>query len=249
VLFRSRPGTMSPVAGEMLKAAFNEQGKSHDLHRLGITMHTYADTWAHQGFAGVLHPVNEVEDIEDTGHSGQFTSEWVNHFLEDMVPALGHGRAQVFPDMPFLSWKYHNALKETISRNNTDVFCEAADEMCKAMQRYLQKSDNGIPAADQDKIRALFTSVRIKDENQRHKEWLGAIAAGSFSFGPATISYAASGSQSWKAEALGYSSDLPVHGYKPEFLQSNWKRFHDALQRHRLTLLHEILPNYGICAG
>jgi hypothetical protein len=166
-----------------------------------------------------------------------------------MVPALGHGRAQVFPDMPFLSWKYHNARKEAISRNNTDVFCEAADEMCRAMQRYLQKSDNGIPAADQDKIRALFTSVRIKDENQRHKEWLGAIAAGSFSFGPATISYAANGSQSWKAEALGYSFDLPVHGYKPEFLESNWKRFHDALQRHRLTLLHEILPNYGICAG
>lgn len=244
-----RPGTMSHVAEDMLKAAFDEQARPDALHRLGITMHTYADTWAHQGFAGVLHLVNEVEDIEDTGHSGQFPPQWVNDLLEDMVPPLGHGRAQVFPDMPFLLWKYRNGRKETISRSNTDLFCEAANEMCKAMQRYLQKSDNGIPAADQDKIRNLFTSLRTDDGNRRHKGWLDAIAAGSFSFGPATTSYADNGPQSWKAGALGSSSDLPVHAYKPEFLQTNWKRFHDALQQHRLTLMHDILPSYGICAG
>lgn len=243
------PGNKSPVADEMLKAAFDAQGKANALHRLGITMHVYADTWAHQGFAGVLHDVNEVEDIEDTGHSGQFPPLWINNLLEDTVPPLGHGRAQVFPDMPFLLWRYQNGRQEMISRNNTDLFCEAADELCKVMQRYLQKPDNGIPAADKDKIWDLFTSLKTADGNARHMRWLDAIAAGSFSFGSAAISYADNGPQSWKAEALGTSSDLPVHSYKPDFLQSNWKRMHDALQEHRLTLLHDILPNYGICAG
>jgi hypothetical protein len=244
-----RPGVVSYVAKDMLKAAFDGPARPDALHRLGVTMHTYADTWAHQGFAGVLHPVNEVEDIEDMGHSGQFPPDWINDLLEDMVPPLGHARAQVFPDMPFLTWRYRNGRRERISRCNTDVFCEAANEMCMAMQRYLQKSDNGIPAADQEVTRTLFTSLNFEDENKRHKGWLDAIAAGSFSFGPATISYADCGYQSWKAEAMGSSSDLPVHPYRPEFLQSNWKRFHDALQQHRLTLLHDVLPSYGICAG
>ena len=33
------------------------------------------------------------------------------------------------------------------------------------------------------------------------------------------------------------------------FLDSNWKHFHDALIAHRYTILHEILPDHGICAG
>ncbi len=243
------PGNKSRIAEEMLKAAFADSGRPDALHRLGITMHTFADTWAHQGFAGVLHAVNEVEDIEDTGDSGQFESDFINDLLEDFVPALGHGRAQIFPDMPFLSWRYRNGRKEEIARDNTDVFCEAANEMCKAMQRYLQKPENGIPPADQREIRNLFTSLKDKDGNQRHKEWLKAIATGCFSFGPATIAYSDTGYHSWKAGAMGYSTDLPVHEFKDGFLQSNWKRFHDALQRHRLTLFHDILPAFGICAG
>jgi hypothetical protein len=32
-------------------------------------------------------------------------------------------------------------------------------------------------------------------------------------------------------------------------MHSDWKRFHDALQVHRLQVLHEILPRYSICAA
>ena len=35
----------------------------HALHRLGITMHVYADTWAHQGFAGTPHEINQATEI------------------------------------------------------------------------------------------------------------------------------------------------------------------------------------------
>ncbi len=34
-----------------------------------------------------------------------------------------------------------------------------------------------------------------------------------------------------------------------EFLKSDWKLFHDAIQEHRLTVLHDILPKYGICVA
>jgi len=32
--------------------------------------------------------------------------------------------------------------------------------------------------------------------------------------------------------------------YKPEFLKSDWKLFHDALQLHRYYIVHDILPKY-----
>ena len=55
--------------------------------------------------------------------------------------------------------------------------------------------------------------------------------------------------ETWKAAALGTSQDMPVYSYSPDFLRSDWKLFHDALQQHRLTVSHEILPRYGICAA
>ena len=46
-------------------------------------------------------------------------------------------------------------------------------------------------------------------------------------------------------DALGLDPDDEDgvrYTYRPEFLQSHWKRFHDAVQMHRLFVLHELLP-------
>ena len=51
----------SPASREMVLAAREDRFKPRALHRLGIAVHVYADTWAHQGFAGVLHGVNAVD--------------------------------------------------------------------------------------------------------------------------------------------------------------------------------------------
>ncbi len=246
----------SQVAKDLLEAAFRDRDKAYALHRLGIAIHVYADSWAHQGFAGVLHEVNEVEDIDETDKSGVFESplaDILQRFLEDAIPPLGHGRAMEFPDMPFLSWQYKNGKGKMISRNNTVAFCQAADSLCKAMQTYRSRIDRavritGIPPQDMAVINDLFSSVKERDGTKRHHAWIGAIAAGRFSFGSATVSYDAEGSSSWKAQALGTSSAQPAYPYKEAFLGSDWKLFHDALQLHSLTLRHDILPKYGICA-
>lgn len=246
----------SPPAKEMLELAFLQREKPNALHRLGITMHVYADTWAHQGFAGTLHDVNEVDDAEKIDGVGVFgdLKDFLFDILEDAIPPLGHGRANIFPDMPFLSWRYKNGRNEEVCRNNTDIFCAAADALCRAMQEFRRLKDvnvqvTGIGDSDKVAIRQQFSTLTSKDGDERHKGWLQAIAAGTFSFGSATISYAADGKNSWKAQALGSSHDQLVHTYKEDFIKSNWRMFHDALQQHRLSVLHDILPKYGICAG
>jgi len=155
--------------------------------------------------------------------------------------------------MPFLSWKYKNGHGIEVLRNNTDIFCEAADALCKAMKRYRLKDPDaavtGIEDGDMKQIRKLFTDNKSKEGEDRHREWLKALEQGLFSFGPATISYAEDGKGSWKADALKSSKDMPKYPYNNSFLASNWKRFHDALQLYRITVSHDILPKYGICAA
>lgn len=252
----------SPVAQEMVRAAILDHDKPYSLHRLGITMHVYADTWAHQGFAGVLHEINKVTDFKEIG-TNVFSSglkKFIIHVFGNAVPPLGHGEANIFPDMPFLSWKYKNGHGQEVTRNNTDIFCQAADALCRAMQEYRRHTAptvqiSGIGAEDMKKIRTLFTDQKNKDANKRHQAWLQAIngiTGDAFSFGKASISYAEEGGNSWKAQALGDSRDHNKdheYAYQDTFLTSNWKFFHDALQLHRITVSHDILPKYGICAA
>lgn len=241
----------SPIAKEMVQAAIADQGKPYSLHRLGITMHVYADTWAHQGFAGVIHKINDVHHFDEIAKKPVFEGkmgELVAHFVSAAAPALGHGKAYIFPDMPFLQWTYENGLGETVKRNNTEEFCTAADALCRAMQQYRKVKATGIGEGDMEKIRSLFTKQKNKEGDDRHQAWLRAVKRGIFSFGPATVSYDHEGKDSWKTKALGTSRDLKIYKYKDDFLKSNWKLFHDALQLHRLTVSHDILPKYGICA-
>jgi len=247
----------SPVAQEMVRGAILGKDRLYGLHRLGVTMHVYADTWAHQGFAGVLHEINEVENAEETGQSGVFNSTLSNllrDLLDDAIPPLGHGRANVFPDMPFLEWEYHNGKGELIKRNNPKDFLDAANHMCIAMQRYIKGDpDAKVPGLDNNtkaKLDQLFRGIKFEDGDKRHAEWLNAIRTGAFSFGSVDINdYMPRGNDSWKALALGTSYDLPVHKYKDGFLTSNWKMFHDAILAHRFHVIHDILPKYGICAA
>jgi len=251
----------SPIAQEMVRGVILEKDRLYGLHRLGVAMHVYADTWAHQGFAGVMHDVNEVEDAVETGDSGVFSgdiSAWLKSRLrdqlDDLVPPLGHGRANVFPDIPFLQWQYENGRGEVIPRDNTHDFMAAADHMCIAMQRFIVGDPDanvaGLDVETKGKLHEMFVGVTQEESDERHDVWLQAIRQGAFKFGAAAISdYNPRGRESWKAQALGTSHDLPVHRYQPAFLKSNWKMFHDAIQAHRFHVIHDILPKYGICAA
>jgi hypothetical protein len=165
----------SPIAKDLVRAAIADHKKPCHLQRLGIAMHVYADTWAHQNFAGVLHTINDVDKIEFLGKE-KGAPDWLMGFLhlEDAIPPLGHARANVFPDYPFLSWKYINGQGKEIERNNTEIFCDAATALCKAMQEYRRQDDpmvqvNGIGEKDMALIRRLFETNTDKEPDKRHR--------------------------------------------------------------------------------
>ena len=251
----------SPVARDMLKACAHDNGKLYALHRLGIAMHVYADTWAHQGFAGVNHKINEVSELSSNNKikDKSFFDKITNYFLSESFP-LGHGASLSYPDSPFLVWKYKSGSRKLIKRDNPTIFIEAVDKMCRAMQCFKEKDINmdlesmpGLPSKDKKKILSLIKSIKDNDGEVRHKKWLSEIKMGAFSFGKANVNYIAKGKGSWKHKAIlqnaAQDTGREVFTYKDSFLKSDWKLFHDALQAHRFDIIHDILPRYGICAA
>lgn len=251
----------SHVAREMLRACASDIEKPYALHRLGISMHVYADTWAHQGFAGVNHTINKVDKLKsnDKKLDKSFFNKIANFFLSETFP-LGHGAALSHPDIPFLVWKYQNGLSENVNRNNPASFIDAVDKMCRAMQCF-RKADtsmdldsmSGLPKTDANKIVSLLKSIKGDSGKDRHVRWIEEIKNGSFSFGSEEVSYIPKGKGSWKHKSIGQLAAADTgrekFSFKKNFMSSDWKLFHDALQAHRLDVLHDVLPKYGICAA
>ncbi|MDP2335892.1 MAG: hypothetical protein Q8N05_05500 [Bacteroidota bacterium] len=258
------PGSF--VARDMVALCIFDADEPYALHRLGITMHVFADTFAHQEFAGVSHQINEVKELDSDGILEQKKSwqDKINSikslFIGKVLP-LGHGAALTCPDLPFLKWQYTNGLNKKIERNNPLIFKQAIESIFQIMVRFRRKDPEyivtqEIPKQDLDQIERNILAFRNVDGKIRHQNWIDSIFNGDFSFaekGEEKITYFPKGTGSWKYEALGTERKFDLRTdrfpYHDSFLTSNWRYFHDALQKHRLAVLRDILPKYGICAA
>lgn len=260
----------SYVAQEMVAECIAQRQTPEGLYRLGIAMHVFADTWAHQGFVGVNHRINEAKSVVDsqgnldlqlrkrlkTYFKKDLFETLASLFLSEMFP-LGHGAVLSHPDKPFLQWGYTNGLNQKIHRDNPKDYLEAADQMCRWLQRYRlgdpQASVLGLPQADRAILGEYLVTINDHRKQVRHQQWQRLIASGIFSFGPANLTYVHKGQGSWKYDALGTEADLDagneIFPWQPSFVQSHWKRFHDALIAHRSFVIEELLPRYNIQVG
>ncbi|MFC1684622.1 DUF6765 family protein [Pseudomonadota bacterium] len=258
----------SYVAQDMVRSTILDQDQLYGLHRLGVAMHVYADTWAHQGFAGVNHRINDIRALDDHDQpdegfldrlkdrfEGRF-DRIASKFVGDALP-LGHGAALSHPDKPYLKWSYRDADGNKVERDNPKNFLEAAEQMCITMQRYrVRDPDANVPGLSQigrDKIDHLLRTITDSDGDERHQQWLQHIGEGHFGFPAVRLEYQSKDTGSWKHEATGTQKHMDEEDdhfeYHPSFLGSDWKLFHDAIWAHRFDLIHDILPRYGICAA
>ncbi|OQW99797.1 MAG: hypothetical protein BWK74_01375 [Desulfobacteraceae bacterium A6] len=261
-----RPGSF--VAKDMINACIRGGNALYGLHRLGIALHVYADTWAHQGFAGVINEINAVKKLDDEENIdavfgsklkkffGDIFDDIACEFASGIIP-LGHGAALSLPDRPYLKWTYKDSRGNTVARDNPAQFLEAAHEMCRAVQRFRAGNPDadvpGLANADRERIMRMMTDIKDENGDERCKKWIDALKEGFFGFPPVTLGYIPKGAGSWKYQAIGSDKEVDIeaekHPYSPSFLGSDWKLFHDALMAHRFSIINEILPRYGICAA
>lgn len=264
------------VAREMLQDVIRSRDESYGLHRFGIAIHTYADTWAHRGFAGVSNRINKVAKIvsavdENDKELLSLKDEFLRQFPK-LIP-VGHGTALHYPDLPYVKeWKF--TFEEDRERgeqtyNNTDAFIEAADFLLRLMRLFLGVRVNTIVLADnvenlygdiealsdeqRDFLRKTFIENNDDNGDVRHEKWLELSSNRSIQGVGKIPDYAPKGIGSWKYEALHTVNEIDGEEerftFTDEFFTSDWKKFHDALQIQRQYILLKLLPKYGICVS
>ncbi len=256
-------------ANKFLKEDVLNQGNSpYGLHRLGIFLHVYADSYSHQDFKGYYDTHNDIKLISgrQLKNNRQLVREWFLKKISFLAP-IGHGQALQNPDIPFAIWSYRRKGGKIIRVNNLqERFIPAMDNIYQFLLNYLEKNPQyrgkgkRIDLADY-RIRFIKLLANRSNSRARHQLWLQLIRNNflqldDFDRIDATLDYHP---RSWFKEAVqaikakGLKQRLETFTYnyykfekKAAFENSNWVLFMRAAAIHKYHVLHIILPRCGL---
>lgn len=256
----------SVIARDMVRRVIERQGTENALHRLGVTLHTYIDTWAHQGFSGIVSDHNRLTTLEGDDHDHDTWLDTLKSYASkagnllsatavSTVSGLGHGAALHFPDMPWANWSYTSVKAGKVNRKNLPDFMTAMDMACKAVQGFIHSNkdyeqESGMPLAAKEALQLIVANNCDHDAEVRLQVVMAAVAQGKIPGLQEEIpAYIAKGEGSWKHKATGISvaddgENKPA--WSTEFEASDYRKFHDAVKEHRFVVTQKILPAYGI---
>lgn len=143
----------SPLARKLLTCAL----ESRDPYRLGIALHAYADTWAHQNFVGCRHSFNAFPGI-----------------INGIIPNIGHHDAGHKPDQ----LGYWNDLRlENEMIDNRRRFRCAAIRMYEECALFFEKAQPStvILIREKERFRGMLDAPTRKERQ--------ALREGSVPFG------------------------------------------------------------------
>lgn len=257
----------SATARAMVKETIRQNRAENALHRLGVTLHVYVDTWAHQNFSGTISANNIVNDLRSEDHApadllGQLR-KWVGtvedateNAVASLITRLGHGAALHLPDLPWAKWRYVNGHEHSIERDNLPDFMTAADMAFRALKAFQSGREDfenldGLPADEKIALEKLLGESRSENSDERLRYLMDEVAKGSIpGLHEEVPSYKAKGIGSWKFMATGIESaetdGLTKPTWEPKFEQSDYRKFHDAVKQHRSYVMGTLLPSHGV---
>jgi hypothetical protein len=122
---KRRDGARNPYAvtpnGELAKGLLVAALRDKDPFIIGVALHAFADTWAHQNFSGLLEGFNELP--------GSSVSA---------LPAAGHLHAMAKPDAPDGRWRDERLVDPAI--DNAARFRQAARKIYRYLCVYAGKA-------------------------------------------------------------------------------------------------------------
>jgi hypothetical protein len=257
----------SEVAREMARRFLAaDRNDDNALHGLGVLLHTYVDTWAHQGFSGMNSPHNAVHHFESENYTAAELIDKVKGFVEtakgqlegdviDLGIKVGHGAAIHFPDLPWFKWRYRNGFNQEIERDNLPDFVDAAKMAHRVVGAFIERNDDFQAARELSPERAAqiqqtLEADRSEDSNERLAAVGRNLCNGAIPEIPEELpTYVPKGPGSWKHSATGLTTvadgdEPPI--WSEAFEQSDYRKFHDAVKQHRADVTQFLLPSFGI---
>ena len=184
------------------QALLNGAIKSNNLYRLGITLHTYADTWSHQNFTGLWEEWNSVYP-------------WYR-IDKSYVPNIGHAEAGHSPDVISETWTDYRLDKKIV---NVDRAYDAVRAIYKNLKRKSGKGPN-------------WGDIRLKYKKllniQGYDDRVKAIV--NFTKAETGVDIPKYERNKWIGQAL--DTEGTEVKMKPNFEQSDWYHFHQAAKDH-----------------
>jgi len=118
------------LAAQRVKEGKQEE-RERELIKLGIALHSFADTWAHQDFSGRLSSRdNDIERISMYENEKWDQLSFLEQLRYNLLLAIGHGEALGLPDLSHITWKYeHDKSGIVYIRDNSNIFLEAAQKI------------------------------------------------------------------------------------------------------------------------
>lgn len=231
----------------LLDRAFEEENEADRLIALGIALHTYADTFAHQGFTGRDDDVNQLSSVASYDGKKWKSADFSNA-IGEVVKGVGHLLAGGFPDSPWLRWRCkHKGIQSIDERDNKQIFMKAA----KAIYGYLRNT----PVATESGRPWNTISKKIKDVISNEDDdvvwriygWIELYGDTFRVNGKRDIQGYRYDKLSWRRSAVDAVGNLTVawddmerwelenQKYKPKpgFMSSDWVRFHNMALKHR----------------
>ena len=121
---KENPLAVSPDS-DNARALLIEALRSENTYRIGIALHAYADTWAHQNFTGTIDGFNAIE-----------SERTPLKLAASALPPVGHLQLGTTPDQPQLLWEDPRLNEPYRNIRNSERFLEAA----RMIYRFLRTS-------------------------------------------------------------------------------------------------------------
>ena len=93
--------------------------ETNNLYKIGLAVHAFADTYAHQNFVGYFEGYNHLGGV-----------------LQKSPAKVGHASATHKPDIPNLIWKDERLCSFNCKRNNKEIFLKAAGRIFEKLKLY-----------------------------------------------------------------------------------------------------------------
>ncbi len=209
-----------------LKENFSDE----NLIRLGVALHTYADTWSHQNFTGTHNHIhNDLEHIEVWTGSYWKAIRPYRQFLNNIFPDIGHAEAYDFPDRPYLRWRYvKDKTKEIILRDNPSIFLDAIQKIYEILLNYTNASNRW----DEISERLLKFLNYHNSKSYERLKYLSTL------FADIELEYQ---EQKWIKQALEFKKMIRHFIPKAKILDGlHWFLFHKVAYEQRMFVLSKI---------
>lgn len=224
----------SVLANLVVEEALNNFSKSnnntytHALIKLGIALHTYADTWSHAGFSGRHSSVeNDIEKIKIKQGKNFKSVNPLELAVSYAAPDVGHSEAGTFPDTSDIHWtaKYANK-KGRLDQDNSKEFIGAAKEIYSKLTSVSQKTN----------ISWSSLSTKINHCLKKNSAWENTFRDVKFEYSRFTWRAAALSGDSIDWDNFDDETDFHKLNFKYTGNDMKWLLFHQAAYEQRIFL-------------